>query len=537
MPSRPLSEIFEAVQSRYRGPGGAIAVLKDGEPIGEFTWGYADMQQRIPMASSTLIPICSITKQMVCLLLEDIQRNPTPDMAKRGSVRQQLTDGLHRLLGPGITENTGITLEHLCNNQSGIRDYWAMSVLWGSQPDGVFKHGEDAQEAIKRTKSLHFQPGTQYAYCNLNFYILARLLEDVTGQTLGDLLVERLFSPAQMNTATLCEDNAKLPLPIVGYEGSEASGYFTAINRMQWSGDAGVVASLEDMIAYERYLDKAWHSQESSYRAITQTQSFEDGKVAGYGYGLRHSKVGGIATFGHGGALRGFRLHRVQAPSERLSVITLLNHEASAQEAAGYILKAMLDMPEMDPLPMKHASPVPSWTGSFFDPDAQLAVRVRLGDGPRVIIYYERSDETLICINGGEKAESSTMKATISGDRLTLHRLVDNRLINAERICGDQQPPKNDYLGTYYSADADSTFHCTGVGALLYGSFDGFLGHGPVHLMRYLGNDIWTLACPRALDAQPPGDWTVVFQRDIHGKIESVVIGCWLARRIAYVRR
>lgn len=80
--------------------------------------------------------------------------------------------------------------------------------------------------------------------------------------------------------------------------------------------------------------------------------------------------------------------------------------------------------------------------------------------------------------------------------------------------------------GAYYCAEIDSVFHCSGSGGMLYGSFDGFLGKGPVHLIRSIGDDVWFLACPRAMDSQPPGDWTIVVRRDDSGDVTGITIGC-----------
>ena len=41
---------------------------------------------------------------------------------------------------------------------------------------------------------------------------------------------------------------------------------------------------------------------------------------------------------------------------------------------------------------------------------------------------------------------------------------------------------------------------------------------------------------PRGLDHTPPGDWTLAFQRDDAGRASGVTVGCWLARRLPYVR-
>jgi CubicO group peptidase (beta-lactamase class C family) len=85
-----VQEILETIPSLYRGPGGAIAVLKDGELIAQKTWGYAGMDKRIPITSQTLMPICSISKQMVCALLLDLESNPPPELAANGPFGEQM---------------------------------------------------------------------------------------------------------------------------------------------------------------------------------------------------------------------------------------------------------------------------------------------------------------------------------------------------------------------------------------------------------------------------------------------------------------
>ncbi|HCH72714.1 MAG TPA: aminopeptidase, partial [Ochrobactrum sp.] len=89
----------------------------------------------------------------------------------------------------GFTEERP-SVRDLCNNQSGLRDYWALTVLCGADPEGVFLP-EQAQSLLRRLKTTHFAPGTHYSYCNGNFRILADLIESHTGRTLVELLAER----------------------------------------------------------------------------------------------------------------------------------------------------------------------------------------------------------------------------------------------------------------------------------------------------------------------------------------------------------
>lgn len=126
--SSSIDDILAAVPHLSRGPGGVIAVVQDGALLGQRAWGYADLDARIPMTTSTQFPICSISKQMVCLVMQSLLQDPTAEMAERNvDIAQQFEHELQRLL-PRLEcgGKDGVTVPDLYNMQSGIRDYWAL---------------------------------------------------------------------------------------------------------------------------------------------------------------------------------------------------------------------------------------------------------------------------------------------------------------------------------------------------------------------------------------------------------------------------
>jgi CubicO group peptidase (beta-lactamase class C family) len=58
------------VPSAYRVPGGAAAIVKDGELIAKHCWGFANIDSREPVTSKIVFPICSISKQCVYTIVE-----------------------------------------------------------------------------------------------------------------------------------------------------------------------------------------------------------------------------------------------------------------------------------------------------------------------------------------------------------------------------------------------------------------------------------------------------------------------------------
>lgn len=174
-----------------------------------------------------------------------------------------------------------------------------MCTLWGAKTDSRSSFTEHGPQARHRLRTLHLQPGTEYAYSNANFHILARLIEGVAGRTIGELLGQRIFPPAGMSTAAFCPDTARCPCPCVGYEGDEKRGYVPATNRIEWPGDAGIVASLPDMVAYETFLDRSLLCRENWYYQTTrQTPTLSDAAPAMYGNGLSRRSVASVRTVG-----------------------------------------------------------------------------------------------------------------------------------------------------------------------------------------------------------------------------------------------
>ena len=57
-----------------------------------------------------------------------------------------------------------------------------------------------------------------------------------------------------------------------------------------------------------------------------------------------------------------------------------------------------------------------------------------------------------------------------------------------------------------------------------------------MEILDPIGQDVWALPCPRALDHTPPGDWTLTFDRHAGGTPAKVQVGCWLARNLTYDR-
>jgi len=510
-----LDRALAALPHAYPGPGEAIAVLRDGEVLARHAWGWADAERRIAFTPGTLFRICSITKQFTCALVLDAFPDPSV-LDEDVRARLPLLDG-H---APGAL--------HLCHNQSGLRDYWAVAMLHGSPAEAPFGDTEAAR-VIGGTRTLQFAPGTRYSYANQNFRILSNILQDRTGRSFAELLRSRIFDRAGMGSAMLAADTRSMPDGTAGYEGTQDTGFRPAVNKVLWTGDAGIGASLDDMIAWERHVDAARDDAHALPSRLSAPVAFSDGTPAPYGFGLnRRAEMGRPAT-GHGGALRGWRSHRLYLPGERISVVVMFNHMADPHAAALDLLAAVLG----ENLPQPDATlPQPSWLDAYVEPETGLAARMDMARDGQVRLRYGHSAE-LLDLQADGTAGSGGTQLRVAGDGLWMDRPGENQS-TLLRLCDGA--PAADVAGRYRCAELNAVLTVADAGGALYGGFSGMLGQGRMELLDPIGADLWVLPCPRALDHTPPGDWTLAVQRDGAGRAVGVQVGCWLARGLLYER-
>ena len=510
-----LDRALETLPRAYPGPGGAVAVLRDGEVLARHAWGWANAERRIPFTPKTLFRMCSITKQFTCGLVLDAFSDPT------------VLDADVAALLPNLEQPPPGAL-HLCHNQSGLRDYWAVAMLHGSPAESPFGDTEAAR-VIAGTRTLQFAPGTRFSYVNQNFRMLSDIVAARTGRSFAELMRTRIFDRVGMESAFLAADTRAMPDGAEGYEGTVAGGFRAAENRIVWTGDAGLGASLDDMIAWERHIDATRDDATSLYRRLSAPVTFADGASAGYGFGLGRGKALGRPITGHGGALRGWRSHRLYVPSERVSVVVMFNHLSNAHDAAIELLAAALD--EERPTRVSEA-PAPAWLGAYVEPQTGLSVRVETAPEGRVKLRYGHG-ATLLDLQDDGSAGDDSGRLRPSDDGLWLDLPGDNQISMLHPRPGAALP---DVAGRYRCAELDAELTVADTGGVIYGGFSGFLGQGRMELLEPIGPDLWALPCPRALDHTPPGDWTLDFRRDDAGRPIEVEVGCWLARRLSYIR-
>lgn len=512
---RQIEAALEALPVRFAGPGGVAGVMHEGRVVARRAWGFADLDAHRPMTPRTRLPICSVSKQFTCAAMLAVCGEPEALDARLAARLPNFEGPLPRV-------------RDLCNNQSGLRDYWALTVLHGAKAEQVFSR-EDAARVFARTRTGHFAPGTRYSYSNGNFRLVADLVEEASGETLETLYARHVFQPAGMTGAVLTADTRRPEDGVTGYEGNDATGYLPAENGIYWRGDAGISASLDDMLAYERWIDATRGDPQSLYQRIAVPQRFRDGAAAAYGFGLQHTRIGDLAFTGHSGAPRGFRAYRIASTEARLSVVVMFNHHGDAHGAAHRLLRAALGLPHPVSPPLRER-----WAGQWISRETGLLARLEPGYDT-ASLRFGTSPEALSQAPDGTLA-SASVTVSREGDDLLMRRPQENFSERLAPVPAAQPAEPTDIAGRYRSAEleADIVIECRDGGTYLWA--EGFLGTGRSEIVQPVGPDLWIVVTRRSMDAPAPGDWTLQVIRDAAGTVTGLTLGCWLARGIGYAR-
>jgi CubicO group peptidase (beta-lactamase class C family) len=154
------------------GPGCAASVVRPGQPVLRSARGLADLEHPEPLTPATVFETGSLAKQFtaaaVLLLVED--------------GRMGLDDDIRRYLPEMPDYGTPVTIRHLLNHTSGLREQWSLLALTGNPP-GTQVHSQAViLDLASRQKGLNFTPGAEFLYTNTNYALAAIIIARVSGQ-------------------------------------------------------------------------------------------------------------------------------------------------------------------------------------------------------------------------------------------------------------------------------------------------------------------------------------------------------------------
>lgn len=276
MSASPFQPLHRAMQAQVDGaflPGVSTALLRGRQVVDRFVCGYADIEASTPLREDHLFRVFSNTKLVTsCAVLLLVEQGK---LALDDPIERYLPELGHRqVLRPGATRiddvapaRTPIRVRHLMTHTAGL-SYGLFSP--GALLNDAYRQAavlrptlSNAQMEAELAKlPLAFHPGAQWEY-SLATDVLGRLVEVVSGHSLGQFFSRHIFEPLDMaDTAFVLSDAqyARLAALYVGTDRMNPSvpglkrlddvpypgAYRTA--GMREAGGGGLISSLDDTV-------------------------------------------------------------------------------------------------------------------------------------------------------------------------------------------------------------------------------------------------------------------------------------------------
>ena len=187
-----LTPIVDDAIRRQVTPGAVILVADQGEIQCLEAFGHSadpcDLGR--PVQTDTIYDAASLTKSAVtsCLLMTLVAEG-------RISLETRVRGLLPELSGPGVEE---ITLRHLMGHGSGLPAHQLFyERIRGGERAGT-GNVRDALATMAGHTPLAYTTGSQTIYSDLGYILLARLIENLSGQRLDALFEQRIAGPLGM---------------------------------------------------------------------------------------------------------------------------------------------------------------------------------------------------------------------------------------------------------------------------------------------------------------------------------------------------
>src|SRR4051812_6961443 len=184
-----------AEYARPNAPGASVLVVRNGRVDVMRSYGLADVDSATPVRAETNFRLASLTKQFTA----------TAVMLLAADGKLRYDDEIGAFLPTLPTFARKVTIRQLLNHTGGLPDY--EDFVPDSQTAQV--HDRDVPALIAHASSAKFAPGTQYAYSNTGYVLLALVVEKVSGQRFADFLHDRIFVPLHMTGTVALEEGAR----------------------------------------------------------------------------------------------------------------------------------------------------------------------------------------------------------------------------------------------------------------------------------------------------------------------------------------
>lgn len=320
-------------------PGAAVVITKDEEVIFSKGYGYADLENEIPVnPEKTIFRVGSLTKSLTATAAMQLVEEQRFELDK--DINQYLKS--YKISN---FDNKPITLHHLLTHTAGLDE--AIYKRDSLSKENVLSSTEYLKYYVTKQRPI-CESGELFQYSNVGSGLIGNLIEEQMGQTLNEYMNRNIFNSLEMSSASL-------QLPLGNKDLAKSYIYHNnnykkiPYSYISLPGGGGMSSTATDFAKY-----MIMHMNSGKYqrkqilhpdlvRQMHQKNFASHPNMYGIGYGFFRSELNGLPILWANGGIDGFVSKMVLIPSERIGIFVVINNGQCGMEMSHNVIQVIAD--------------------------------------------------------------------------------------------------------------------------------------------------------------------------------------------------
>lgn len=310
-----IDDTLASINTSGTVPGAGIVAVLDGTPIVCTVFGYANLEHEVKITADSVFDMGSVSKQFTALAILLLEQDD-----KLG-LDDPVSDHLEWFPDMGHV----IRIHHLVHHTSGLKEIFAQLVLTGhSYLDAYWS--SSALNLLERQNTLNHLPGDEYSYTNMGYFLMAQIVEEISGKSLQEFLDERVFVELGMQTAVVRSSPMQLvPNRVQSYRiRNEKFTPFPSNSAI--AGPGFLHLSVKDMWTWAMQFGNSDSPLAGLLQRMATTRKLNDGSENDYAHGLVLGSYRNMPTITHAGSWLGNNSYQQYLPGQQLTILVASNN-------------------------------------------------------------------------------------------------------------------------------------------------------------------------------------------------------------------
>ncbi|WP_336518192.1 serine hydrolase domain-containing protein [Pollutibacter soli] len=189
---KKADDFFQTLIRKDQSPGVTYHFFNKEKLIYSFRGGSADIKSGMAVTGATTFNAFSVTKTFTALAILQLQEHGRLDIDQ--SAKSYL---------PEFPYGAEITIRNLLTHTAGIPNPVPLRWIHLAEDDASFSRDRFFEEVMATNKKLKSLPGQKFVYTNLGYFLLGRIIENISGLRYEEYIQRNILDLLNLKTESL----------------------------------------------------------------------------------------------------------------------------------------------------------------------------------------------------------------------------------------------------------------------------------------------------------------------------------------------